>query len=40
MYMPPKPATKLGGPQPFEFDSETGGVYVGFGCLAQQGSDC
>ncbi|MCI5846447.1 MAG: hypothetical protein MRZ98_02225, partial [Clostridiales bacterium] len=27
----------IGGPQPSDFGSETGGVYVGFGCLAQQG---
>ena len=27
----------IGGPQLSDFGSETGGVYVGFGCLAQQG---
>lgn len=35
-----KPLGGIGGPQPSDFDSETGGVYVGFGCLAQQGSAC
>ena len=32
-----KPLGGIGGPQPSDFGSETGGVYVGFGCLAQQG---
>ena len=31
------PLGGIGGPQPSDFHSETGGVYVAFGCLAQQG---
>ena len=42
MTTPPKEFfdSLIGGPQPSDFHSETGGVCIGFSRLAQQGSDC